>query len=56
MTTTRTPIERPRRPIFTDGILSLFVALERVPKHRRRQPEWRAKSKQLARLLGLTVE
>jgi hypothetical protein len=56
MTTNRTPIDRPRRAAISDSALSLFIELEAVPKRQLWRPEWRAKSRQLARLLGLTVE
>jgi hypothetical protein len=56
MTTNRVPISRSRRASITDEALSLFIELEAVPKRQLRRPEWRAKSKLLARLLGLSVE
>jgi hypothetical protein len=49
-------VAKDRRPEITSEVLALFVALERVPKRQRHQQEWRDRSKQLARLLGLTIE
>jgi hypothetical protein len=45
-----------RRPEISPEALALFVELESTPKRQRREPDWRSKSKQLARMLGLTIE
>jgi hypothetical protein len=54
--TNRTPISRPRHPSFSPEILELFRRLETTPPRRRSSGEFKAGSKRLAALLGLTTQ
>jgi hypothetical protein len=45
-----------RRPNFSAEALALFVELERVPPRRRDRQDFRDKTHELARLLGLVDE
>ena len=45
-----------RRPRFSAEALALFVELERVPPRRRHRQDFRDKTHELARLLGLVDE
>jgi len=49
-------VAKERRPSFSAEAIELFVALERMPRRDRDGDEFRAKSKRLAALLGLTSE
>jgi len=54
MATNRTPISRPRHLTFTPEILTLFAELDGTPARRRHTSEFKAKSKRLGILLGLS--
>jgi hypothetical protein len=55
MVTTRTPLNRPRlNHAFTSEALALFAELEHAPDQR--SPDFKAKARELAYLLGLGTE
>ena len=56
MSTNRIPRSRARQAQITPEALALFTELERMPRRDRDSDEFRAKSKYLAALLGLTSE
>jgi hypothetical protein len=56
MPTKRVPLDRRLTPPLTPEIVRLFVKLERAPPRQRKTEEFKARSRELARRLGLGYE